>query len=538
MQQVVLALIVGISLSAHGNALHRCLAGLTAAVANTTQLVAARPKRKLDRRGAGMLLAVSSAPGKYGVGDFGSVLKTIAWMKEAKLKWWQVLPLNPADSSNSPFSSDSSLALDLAYLDLEDLVALKLVDASELQKWEQPETGEADYAKAREIRAKALDIAFAKYKSGPHPRFKARFDLFRKNNDYWIGAHSSFTVLKAKHGYDFTQWPKDLRDAKPSAVTDFRLVNEEAIERAEFEQFLLDRQWRRAKKAAGDAGISVIGDMPMYVARYSADVWSNPDAFLLDADRRPTRVSGYPPCNFYKTGQLWGTPVYDWPGLKKSGYKFWLNRMRRNLDLYDVVRIDHFLAFHQYYGIDATAATAESGIWYDADGEGLFAAIVKKFGASVPLIAEDLGASVPKQVHDLRNKYGIPGMFVVQFGHGGDQPDEYHSTGKMKESGVAYTGNHDNPTLRQWISETKNLDSSDTWEWIERLLAADTNVAIVPAQDFLDLDASARMNLPGTWSMSADPNTRRNNWVWRLLAGQLSDGVAKDVREAVGKTKR
>jgi 4-alpha-glucanotransferase len=477
------------------------------------------------KRGAGVLLSVSSLAGDFASGDFGSAYGFVEWLHEAKQTWWQVLPLNPADISNSPFSSDSALALDVAYLDVVNLESLRLLKTSEIQSLKVSHSNRTVFSSARAIRAKALDLSFERFLQGANASLEKEFRQYQRKHRYWLKDHSSFMAIKGVHGYDFSKWPKALRDHRWAAVGAFRLKNLKAVRRIEFEQFLLDRQWAALKEYANTLGVRIIGDMPLYMTQFSANVWSHPEAFLLDSNRNPCLVSGYPPCDYYKNGQLWGTPVYDWKGLEASQYRFWVERVKRNLDLFDAVRIDHFLGLNQFYAIEGSAAHARDGEWKPAQGTKLLNRLVSVFGKSIPLIAEDLGASIPVEVHTMRKQFGIPGMYILQFGQG-PNADPYHGLSEYSPEAIAYTGNHDMPTLNQWLQSTSDLDSLDEWDWIGRLLKSNANVVVVPAQDLLGLGADARMNEPGTWSTASEPHLRRDNWVWNLQPGALTPELA------------
>lgn len=493
----------------------------------------------LKTRSSGILSAVSSLPGKHFVGDFGGGYAFVDWLQSAGQRWWQILGLNPADLSNSPFSSESGLAIDLAYLDLNDLVKLGLIDGEAVRRNEGGIPGKADFAKARQIRKEFVDAAYVKFKRESRSPLKREFREFRWKNGYWLTEHASFSVLKDAYGYDFTKWPAEYRDRKYFKMLLFRHGNRGKIERAEFEQFLLHRQWMKLRAYANSKGISVLGNMPLYTARYSANVWGNPEAFLLDAEKRPTRLSGYPPCNFYKTGQMWGTPVYDWDGLKRTKFRFWVNRFQRFSELFDSFVLDHFMGLHEYYGIDASEPTAENGKWYPAKGQELLERLVKRFGTALPVVAEDLGASVPKEVHEMRRKFGIPGMYILQFGYG-PGADPYYDADKYDPMGVAYIGTHDNATLQEWLSgEWGGGGVTDSWEWIGKSLESRANLSITAIQDILELGADARMNVPGTWpGGSAADGMRRENWVYRWSSSDLTPALAAKLRTATDDSKR
>lgn len=532
---VVCALFLGLSPRAAGVDASVEYAFWCAEAMRTKGVVKNNPDLKA-RRG-GILSAVSSLPGKHFVGDFGGGYAFVDWLHSAGQGWWQILGLNPADLSNSPFSSESGLAIDLAYLDLQDLVKLKLIDGEAVRRNEGGIPGKADFNKARQVRKVFVDAAYAKFKRDGYSSLKKEFREFRWKNGYWLTEHGSFSVLKDTFGYDFTKWPAEYRDRKYFKMLLFRHNNRGKIERAEFEQFLLHRQWMKLRAYANSKGVSVLGNMPLYTARYSANVWGNPEAFLLDAEKRPTRLSGYPPCNFYKTGQMWGTPVYDWDGLERTKFRFWVNRFQRYSELFDAFVLDHFMGLHEYYGIDATEATAENGKWYPAKGQKLLERLVKRFGSSLPVVAEDLGASVPKEVHEMRRKFGIPGMYILQYGYG-PGADPYYDADNYDPMGVASLGIHDHATLQEWLSgEWGGGGVTDSWEWIAKSLESKANLSITSIQDILELGAEARMNVPGTWP-GGSGDMRRENWVYRLSSSDLTPALAARLRQATEDSKR
>ncbi len=474
---------------------------------------------RLNERAAGVLLAVSSLPGSGSVGDFGGGYSFVDFLARAKQRWWQILPLNPPDEVNSPFKSDSSLAIDVAYLSLERLAKDGLI---EVPSSAASPASTADFRSARGAKQQAASAAHHKFFLERPRDLVQEFVLFKLENAYWLQAHAEFQVLRGRYGYDFTRWPAEFRNPSALALSELRRKESLALESAEFEQFLLHRQWADLRSYAHARGIGIIGDMPLYVGRYSADVWANRVAFWLDSDGNALKVSGYPPCNFYRDGQLWDTPVYNWGGLKRSGYLFWVNRLKRNFALYDVVRLDHFMGLHQFYAVDAGKPHARDGQWMPADGAGMLREVRSRLG-TVPLVAEDLGAGVPKAVHRLRQRFGIPGMRIAQFGYDLKDGDPYHRTDNFEAGYVAYPGNHDMPTLAQWIQEAGGGESH--WIKLGALYGSKANTVVVSAQDLLGLGADARMNVPGTWATATDPAHRRQNWTWRLLPSALDARV-------------
>jgi 4-alpha-glucanotransferase len=487
----------------------------------------------LNDRAAGVLLAVSSLAGDGPVGDFGdSAFEFVEFLSRAKQRWWQILPLNPPDEVNSPFKSDSSLAIDIAYLSPKRLVSDGLIDAAPAAV---RSTAVADYHSARLLKRQVVAQAHERFARTRPPALGSEFVTFQRENAYWLEAHADFEVLRSLHGFDFTKWPAPLRERTAKALSEFRRENAMRVEAVEFEQFLLHRQWNALRTHAHAHGVGIIGDMPLYVGRYSADVWSNRDAFILDEGGNALMVSGYPPCSVYRDGQLWDTPVYDWQGLKRTKYAFWVNRLKRNFALYDVVRLDHFMGLHQFYAVNAGQSHARFGQWLQAGGSEMLSEVQAQLG-KVPLVAEDLGASIPDELHALRKRFGIPGMRITQFGYHPQQGDPYHRSDSFEPQSVAYPGNHDMPTLAQWMHESGS--SEHLWPKLDSLYGSKANTVIVSAQDWLGLGAEARMNLPGTWATASNPAQRRQNWVWRLLPGALGANLERDLEAKMGQAGR
>jgi 4-alpha-glucanotransferase len=478
---------------------------------------------------AGVLSAVSSLPGPYGIGDFGSAKEFVRWLAQSGQSAWQILPLNPTDSAQSPFSSGSSFALDVAYLDLEHLIGLGLITRNDLPFRDLAE-GPARYADARKMRIEVLRRAKRTFDRSPPGNLLQKLDDFRTENRFWLEVHAEHQVLSETHGYDFTQWPQIYRDRRILSHTDIRMRHSARLAEVEFEQFLLDLQWKEVRDLARQKGIQIIGDLPLYVSRFSADVWANPEAFQLDCTRAPLNVSGYPPCPTYTTGQLWGTPLYDWASLERTGFAFWKNRVRRALALTDVIRLDHFLGLYHHYSIDGNAVDASAGKWLPSKGDELLASLQTEFG-SVPLIAEDLGSSIPPEVHDMRRKFSIPGMRILQFGYSATGGDPYHQVGAYTADSVAYPGNHDLPTLEQWRRADTEAQKRTREEWLQLLYDSNVPLVIVPLQDVLGLGEEARMNLPGTWNGATDPALHRENWIWRSTETQLSGTVSSQLKQ-------
>lgn len=453
-------------------------------------------------------MAVTSFPSAFGTGDFGpEAYGFVHFLHQAGQRWWQVLPLNPADSVNSPFKSDSSMGFDITYLSVEDLVSRGLIPGDEARRWRLPATPVADFAGSRALKRQAVKLAHAKLPAPEFAGLRAEFAQYRKTNAYWLDAHTRFFLE---------------RDAIPEELS-------------AFEQFLLESQWMALKAFANQRGIAVVGDMPIYVAKGSADVLGDPRAFMVDPKGSPKFVSGYPPCPTYQNGQLWDTLLYDWERLRQDGYAYWVKRLRRNYALYDFVRLDHFLGLHRFYAIPASDTHARDGVWMPADGAGMLAHAAQVLG-SHRLIAEDLGDKIPEEVPQMLQRFRIPGMRILQFSDG--TPTDYHAPQNYPAGAVAYPGNHDMPTLADYLAVRGGDPHWNRAQALARLYDSRANLVIVPAQDLIGLGESARLNVPGTWSSAPNPAQRRDNWVWRADSGTWTVALAAQMRQSMERTRR
>jgi 4-alpha-glucanotransferase len=443
-----------------------------------------------------VLCHVTSLPGPEGSGTLGEeAFRFIDFMSAAGLSIWQVLPLNPPDPHGSPYQSTSLSAC-----------SPLLIDGSELER----AGGRAAWLHGRE----------------------SSYAEFRRVSAAWLEDYACFTVAGRIHAAAWFRWPAPLRDRDPQALSEFARRHAAAVEEICIEQFVVFEQWQRVRRAANDRGILLLGDLPLYPALASADVWSNRRFFQLDPDGRPAAVAGVPPDYFSATGQLWGNPLYDWDALARDGFRWWIARLRAQLALFDVVRIDHFRGLEAYWSVPAGAPDAIGGRWCKAPGQTLLDAIRAEF-PSMPMVAEDLGIITP-EVEVLRDAFGLPGMRVLQFAFSGD-PANPHLLEHHVPHALAYSGTHDNDTTLGWYRSLDDTARSAVdrylggapelpWAMIERLFASRANSAIVPLQDYLALDGRARMNTPGV----AD-----GNWRWRFARGVLTPALARRIRTAV-----
>jgi 4-alpha-glucanotransferase len=486
--------------------------------------IARKQNTPLEDRACGVLLHPTSLPSRWGIGDLGQAARSFATrLGAAGQRYWQVLPLNPttAAADDSPYFSNSSRAGNPLLINLEDLAGEGLLDCASLQP-PLPAGGTAvDFDLARRCKAPLLRAAAerAQKTRGGDPEFLAFCD---REGD-WLEDHALFTALRAHHGSDWRHWPEDLKRRRPAALQDARkeLAQEVALEK--WLQFLFQHQWQRLHRHCRDAGVWLFGDMPIYVNIDSADVWSAPAVFKLDQDLNPIAESGVPPDYFSASGQLWRNPVYDWSQLAATDFDWWRRRLGTLLRRFDVLRIDHFRGLVQFWEVPAGSETAINGHWEDVPSEAFFSAMARSFDP-FPVVAEDLGTITP-DVHEMRDRFGFPGMIILQFAFSGD-PNNPYLPQHHRENALVYLGTHDNNTTRGWLEEDLDeaarqqletlvtLGDSETSvdALMDLLLSSPARIAIVSAQDLLGVGAGARMNTPGVAA---------GNWRWQLTEAQF-----------------
>jgi len=506
-----------------------------------------RPNFDLEARASGVLLHLTSLPGPHGNGDLGPWARSfVDFLARAGQRWWQMLPINPVGDGNSPYSGVSVFAGNPLLISLDDLAAEGLLPQHALGR-ELP--GErADYAAAAELRDRALRAAFACF-CEQGDRYAGELAAFRARTRYWLSDYTLFMALRARNpGLGWTEFEGGLALREPSALARATRGLADELAFFEFEQFVFDRQWTALRTYACQRGVGLIGDVPIFVAHDSADVWSHPSYFELDERGASKSVSGVPPDYFSATGQRWGNPLYRWSAIERDGFAFWIERVRGLMTRFDVIRLDHFIGFVRYWKIDAAEETAEKGEFLPGPGAKLFDALLRALGA-VPFIAEDLGDVTP-EVRGLRDQFGLPGMRVLQFAFGTDsQASDFLPHAYVPRS-VAYTGTHDNDTIVGWFEDPGAEDGPRSpeqaqrerkaalaylagplatrlpgpvhWEMIRAVVASVSNTAIIPMQDVLGLGSEARMNAPGQ---------SQGNWEWRLPAHALNPQLASQLRE-------
>jgi 4-alpha-glucanotransferase len=480
----------------------------------------------LSERASGVLLHPTSLPGPHGSGDLGPEGHAFARsLRDAGQRWWQMLPVGPIGYGNSPYSAHSAFAGNPLLVNLGRLAEDGLLPARDLADVPPFPNGRVDYAAVRAFRERHLRTAFATFDR--RRRNRTAFDAFCARNAAWLDDFALYMAIKRSgRGKPWTQWDPDLRLRDRAALDRARAALRAEIEEQRFEQFLFDVQWQSLHEECRKLGIGLIGDLPIFVAHDSADVWAHRELFHLDPQGNPTVVAGVPPDFFSRTGQRWGNPLYDWGAAEQTGFAWWLQRFSQTFARFDAVRLDHFIGFTRYWEVPAGEPSAENGRWRPAPGAKLFEAL-----GPAQLIAEDLGAVTP-EVTALRDRFGFPGMKLLQFAFGTDPQAVTFLPYNYERNSVAYTGTHDNDTTAAWFHECGSAQRSPEqcekerqnalaylgvedggreihWHLIRTIWASVANLAIAPVQDLLGLGSEARMNLPGT---------AEGNWEWRLEA--------------------
>ncbi|MDA1330375.1 MAG: 4-alpha-glucanotransferase [Chloroflexi bacterium] len=478
-------------------------------------------------RSSGILLHPTSLPGSYGIGDLGpEAYRWVDFLAEGGFTWWQLLPLGPTGFADSPYQSFSAFAGNPMLISPELLQRDGLLENGDLDSHPDFPDSKVDFAAVNEWK-KAL-LAIAHRRVIRLPALQLEFETFKREQADWLEDYALFRAIKTEQGEGpWSNWPQGLRDRETLELEEARSRLAESIENYAFHQFLFFRQWEALRSHMQARNVQVIGDIPIYVAMDSAEVWANRNWFYLDSEGQPISVAGVPPDYFSKTGQLWGNPLYRWDKHAEQGYKWWLKRLMSTLLMVDIVRLDHFRGFAGYWAVPAGQKTAETGQWEAGPGEVFFETMREKLG-ELPLIAEDLG-EITQAVIELRDEFDLPGMKILQFAFD-DGLEHKFLPHNYAENFVAYTGTHDNDTVRGWYMSAPEaekvfcrdylgVDGSDiAWDMIRAVWASRANVAIAPIQDVLDLGTEARMNFPGTIG---------GNWDWRMPADALRPELSR-----------
>jgi len=482
-------------------------------------------------RCSGIIMHIVSLPGDYGIGTLGEeAYKYVDFLKKAGQRYWQILPIGPTSFGDSPYQSPSAFAGNPYLIDLDLLKYNNLLNEKDYKNVKLGKDCESiDYALIFKNKMKILRTAYENFKNNTD----SEFEIFC-NKEGWLEDYALYMAVKGEFNLNKWQtWNEDIRIREKNALEKYKYELKDEIGYWKFIQYEFFKQWGELKKYINENDIKVIGDMPIYVAEDSADVWANPRAFLLDKNTlKPLKLAGCPPDNFSKTGQLWGNPIYDWKYMKNTNYQWWIERIKQSFKIYDVLRIDHFKGFESYWSIPYGDDTAENGEWIKGPGIDIFNAIKEALG-DVDIIAEDLG-TLTEETIKLRNDTGYPGMKILTFAFdsGNDNPFLPHNCDR---NFIIYTGTHDNDTVRGWVETTASKEQVDkareylnlteeegyNWGLIRGAWSSVADTAIAQMQDFLNLGNEARMNLPSTLG---------GNWKWRMKKDACTDELAQKIR--------
>jgi len=495
-------------------------------------------------RSSGILLHPTSLPGPYCIGDLGhEAFQFVDFLVASGQSLWQVMPLGPTGYGDSPYQSFSAFAGNTLLISPERLIKDGLLSDDDLKTAVEFNPERVDFGKVIEFKEAILKRAFDNFTRSNNNNLREQLNGFRHYASAWLADYALFTAIKdARGGAVWSAWEPGLRKREPQSMASEREKLNVEIEAQEFYQYLFFKQWLELKAYCMQKGVKIIGDVPIFVAHNSADVWAHPELFKLDSEGNPTVVAGVPPDFFSETGQLWGNPLYDWDRMRSTGYRWWIERMRAMLRTVDIARMDHFRGFAACWEVPAGEETAQNGHWVNVPGEELFQALKQALG-ELPILAEDLG-TITADVHALRDHVGIPGMRVLQFAFGSTS-DNTHLPHNYVRDTVVYTGTHDNDTVVGWFNSragegaTLNAEQIERerrycmkylrsngkeihWDFIRAAFASVADIAIIALQDLLGLDSSARMNLPAS---------EEGNWGWRLKHGSLTAKLSNKLKE-------
>lgn len=497
-------------------------------------------------RSSGVLLHLTSLPSRFGIGDMGPEAYRFAdFLSRAKQHLWQILPLNAVHRGGdySPYFNWSAFAGNTLLISPEMMVRDGFLKPADLEPNPGFTGGEADYAMAEEYRARLFDVAFDRFRSGGTSRSQDVFGLFCSENHSWLQDAVRFKVLTNRFGSDaWQEWPDEIKRRDPLALREFDSNSAEELHKEKFLQFLFSLQWQALRAYCNQMQIQIFGDIPIYVPYNSADVWSHPDLFKLDDQMRPESVSGVPPDYFSATGQLWGHPVYRWDRLQADGYRWWVDRIKHNIAMFDWIRIDHFRGLVAFWEVPASHTSAIDGKWVPAPVDDFLSFLFHRF-PMLPMVAEDLGL-ITADVREVMRRYDIPGMRVALFAFGEDFPHGAYLPHNMDSHGVFFTGTHDTNTVEGWFESEAGEEEKHRlakylgyklssgmvhWAMIRLVMISPARIALIPFQDVLGLGESSRMNWPGK---------PHGNWRWRLNGGELTPDLADrmaDLTEIFGR---
>jgi 4-alpha-glucanotransferase len=488
------------------------------------------------KRGSGILLHITSLPSPYGIGGFGpGAFRFVDFLCETKQSFWQTLPLTPTGLvyGNSPYGSTSVFAGNPLLISPELMKSGDLLTREDISALPDFPIDRVDYNTVFNYKRKLFQLAYERFKKIKN---NCEYEKFCFENSQWLDDYALFIALKAYFGGQvWSKWPPEIRDRRPEPLQSLKKDLHDKIEIEKFIQYVFIKQWLSLKKYCNEKGIHIIGDLPIYISYDSVDLWSNPEIFKLDKEKRPYVVSGVPPDYFSETGQLWGNPVYNWEILKERGFDWWIRRIEHNLRLFDFIRVDHFRGFVAYWEVPATEKTAINGRWKKVPAVDFFDKLTKRFPC-LPIIAEDLGVITP-DVREVMRRYEFPGMKVLLFAFSENLPGNPYIPHNIVENCVFYTGTHDNNTIKGWFEKEAKLEEKKRlfcyigrevplknlhWELIRLVMMSVANTVIFPMQDTLGLGEETRMNRPGTSA---------GNWQWRLLPDEITPSLKRKLRE-------
>ena len=491
-------------------------------------------------RSSGLLLHITSLPSKGGIGDLGPAAYHFAnFLASAGQRIWQVLPLNPTGYGDSPYGALSAFAGNPQFVSLEVLADWGWIERERLSELSQ-DVGPVDFGEVTRAKLPLIFEAARNFLKNHKPEQWKRFETYCAAHDSWLKDYAAYAVLRRKFDFKlWTEWPKEFAYREPSAMASFAEEEKDAILVEQAIQFAFDEQWCHLRSYCAERHIKLLGDVAIFVSFDSADVWTHPDIFELHEDRSPIRVSGVPPDYFSATGQRWGNPLYRWDKLEAQGFDWWVARIKRAQETFDMIRLDHFRGFEAFWAIPGEDDTAVNGEWIKAPGQALFARLEKELG-TLPFVAEDLGV-ITKEVDALRLSFAFPGMRILQFGFGNRGAHNYLPH-RYEPNTVVYTGTHDNDTTRGWwengaspaekkaVEEYLSIgEDGVVWSLIRAAATSVADVALFPVQDVLGLGSEARMNVP---------SAANGNWSWRMQADSLTLELAEKLAELAEVTDR
>lgn len=485
----------------------------------------------LNERNSGVLLHISSLPGRFGIGDLGpEAYNFVNFLIETGQKVWEVLPMGPTGFGNSPYSCASAFAGNINYISFEKLRDLGFLSDEEINNTPEYNNDHVDFGAIYSHKNELLRLSFQRFKDSTDENIKNEFMAFCDANNYWLDDYAMFTAVKEEyaasgHVGDWTQWDRSLALHVDQAIDEKAQFNGDDVLYHKYLQFSFFRQWFELKAYANERGIKLLGDIPIYIAFDSADVWANAEIFELDENRSPKFVTGIPD-DF--EGQIWGHPHYNWEVLRSRGYDWSVKRLGKNLEMYDMIRLDHFVGYDSQFYIPFGADNANVGEWRQVPGDELMNAYSQAFGENLPIVVEDFGGQVTPRLFEIRDNHGLAGMKILLSAFNGDPGNGNLPENFDKENYISYTGNHDNNTVRGWfysihnehkqqvLEKTQTDGSNISWDMIKMNLFTIANLAVCQMQDILDLDEKTRMNNPGTVD---------GNWTWRFQWEAVTDQV-------------